>query len=383
MDIRDAGGTQRTATALHTDESAAFSPPIDESPFSGPITTGPIHPGFSLTGAIDGEPFDVSAHLAAPAAESRVDFDPVLGEPDTTAIPTTASGASAGPSAAASAVASESGPWSIEPNLRARGPAYAVLQECLVRQESATTRGRLARVLGNNPLHPDARSWYSGALGEIVVAHALAQLGEAWTVLHSVPVGPGAPDIDHLVLGPAGIFTVTTHNHSGKKIWIGGSTFLVNGYKQEHMRTSAHEAERAARLLSSVTGRPVTVTPLIVVVNPASVTTGRKRPRVAVVSSNTLLRWLMRRPRVMSERAVAHFSMFAEERSTWQQEPVAVHDTSDQLARFERLRLEVDAARQRSRLWLLTLGVGAILITPVAIAEIVRLILSFMVVPAV
>jgi hypothetical protein len=85
----------------------------------------------------------------------------------------------------------------------------------------------------------------------------------------------------------------------------------------------------------------------------------------------------------MSERAVAHFSMFAEERSTWQQEPLAVDDTSDQLARFERLRLEVDAARQRSRLWLLTLGVAAILITPVAIAEIVRLVLSFMVVPAV
>jgi hypothetical protein len=383
MDNRDAGGTQRTATALQIDTAGTFSPPVDESPFSGPITTGPIHPGFSLGGAFGSEPFDASAHLAAPAAETRVDFDPLLVKPDTTAIPTTAAGASDAPSSAASSIPTESGPWSIEPNLRARGPAYAVLQECLLRQESATKRGRLARALGNNPLHPDARSWYSGALGEIVVAHALAQLGEAWTVLHSVPVGSGAPDIDHVVLGPAGIFTITTHNHSGKKIWIGGSTFLVNGYKQEHMRTSAHEAESAARLLSSVTGRPVTGTPLIGVVNPAAIATGRKRPRVAVVSSNTLLRWLMKRPRVMSERAVAHFSMFAEERSTWQQEPLAVDDTSDQLARFERLRLEVDAARQRSRLWLLTLGVAAILITPVAIAEIVRLVLSFMVVPAV
>ena len=73
------------------------------------------------------------------------------------------------------------------------------MQECLARQEMATPRGRLARALGNSPLHPDARSWYSGALGEIVVANALAQLGDEWTVLHAVQVGSGSADIDHVI----------------------------------------------------------------------------------------------------------------------------------------------------------------------------------------
>jgi hypothetical protein len=41
----------------------------------------------------------------------------------------------------------------------------------------------------------------------------------------------------------------------------------------------------------------------------------------------------------------------------------------------------VDAARQRARLWLLALGVCAMLITPVAIAQIVRLLITFLVVP--
>lgn len=342
MNDTGSGGVRNMATAVQTGPSGLVPPAVDESPFSGPIRTGPLHPGLILTSPFDGEPFVVAAHTMAPAPDAA---------------------------------------WCIEPNLRARGPAFAVMAECLARQAMATPRGRLARALGRSPLHPDARSWYSGALGEIVVAHALAQLGEEWTVLHAVPVGSGNSDIDHVILGPGGIYTINTKNHSGKKIWIGGSTFLVNGYKQEYMRNSAHEAERASRLLSIVTGRPVIVTPLIVVVNPASITTGRKRPRVTVLSSNTLKRWLVRRPRVLSERAVTHFSMFAEERSTWHTEPAPIDDATDRLSRFEQLRVEVDAARQRARLWLLVLGVAAILITPIAIAQIVRLMASFLVVP--
>jgi hypothetical protein len=392
MDDSVFGGVQQTATAVQTGPSSVLEAAADESPFSGPITTGPLLPGLSLTSPFDTEPFIASAHTTAPAAAVPPLSGMSSAKPATTAIPTTVAKSTVAKSTAVESTAVEStlaestgaheaASWSIEPNLRARGPAYAVLQECLARQKVATPRGRLARALGRSPLHPDARSWYSGALGEIVVANVLAQLGDGWTVLHAVPVGPGNSDIDHVILGPGGIFTINTKNHSGKKIWIGGSTFLVNGYKQEHMRNSAHEAERASRLLSSVTGRPVTVTPLIVVVNPASITTGRKRPRVTVLSSSTLGRWLVRRPRVLSDRAVAHFSMFAEERSTWHTEPVAIDDTTDQVARFEKLRVEVDAARQRARLWLLALGVAAILITPVAIAQIVRLLASFLVVP--
>ena len=363
----------------------------EESPFSGPITTGPLLPGLCFTQGFDSEPFVVSAHTAAPVPAARTGVEQVAENPATTAVPTTAVPTTAVPTTAAArvdplaAVASdftaEPSSWCIEPNLAARGPAYSVMQECLARQEVATPRGRLARALGSSPLHPDARTWYSGALGEIVVANALAQLGEGWTVLHAVPMGSTSAEIDHLILGPGGIFTINTKNHSGKKIWIGGSTFLVNGYKQEYMRNSAHQAERASQLLSSVTGRPVTVTPLIVVVNPSSITTGRKQPRITVLSSNTLKRWLVKRPRVLSDRAVAHFSMFAEERSTWHTEPVTMNDTTDRLCRFGELRIAVDTARQRARLWLLVFGVGAILITPVAIAQIVRLLASFLVIP--
>lgn len=323
---------------------------IQRSLFSGPLFLDSVQ-----AGAFGAGQFDAASHTAPPENVPPVDPLP---------LPTNA------PFPTAEDLRST---WSIEPSLRERLPAYAVMQQCLALQELAAPVGRLGRLLGRSPLHPDARSSYRGALGEIVVAHVLSQLGPEWTVLHAVPVGSGGTDIDHVILGPGGIFTINTKNHSGKKIWIGGGTFLVNGYKQDHMRNSFREAEGASRLLSSVTGRPVTVTPLIVVVNPASITTGRKRPRVTVLSSRTLKGWLERRPRVLSDRAVAHFSMFAEERSTWHSEAVVIDDTRRHVESFERLRTDVDAARQRAKLWLLGIGVGAILLAPLAVAEVFRL----------
>ncbi|MBG6212216.1 hypothetical protein RCH23_000129 [Cryobacterium sp. CAN_C3] len=44
----------------------------------------------------------------------------------------------------------------------------------------------------------------------------LSKLGPEWTVLHAVPVGSGSSDIDHVVIGPAGVFTINTKNHTGK-----------------------------------------------------------------------------------------------------------------------------------------------------------------------
>jgi hypothetical protein len=361
--MRDRGETHASGTAVQTGPSPIFTPHS-----TGPAITGP----FAVA------PFDAAAHIAPPRTALPHTTPRLTMPPPTVSFP---------------AVEELRSTWSIEPNLSARGPAYTVMQGCLALQASAAQRGRVARMLGRSPLNPDARSWYRGALGEVVVANVLSQLGPEWTVLHAVPVGQLGPagsshrtgpdgsagsTIDHVILGPGGIFTINTKNHSGKKIWIGGGTFLVNGYKEPHMRSSVREAESASRLLSDVTGRPVVVTPVIVVVNPASITTGRKPPRVAVLASDTLKRWLVRRPRVLSDRAVAHFSMFAEEPSTWRAEPILVEETERHVQAFERLRTEVDAARQRARLWLLALGVVAILCAPLVTVGIMRVVDSLL-----
>ena len=239
----------------------------------------------------------------------------------------------------------------VEPTLRARGPAYSVIQKCLEVQADAAPRGRVAHFFGRSPLSPDARSWFQGALGEIEVAGVLSRLGPGWTVLHAVPVGSGESDIDHVVIGPPGIFTINTKNHSGHKIFVGGGSLTVDGHRTEHMRNSVHEAQRASKLLSKVAGDPVKVTPLIVLVGVDRLSIGRKRPTVTVLHAEQLQRWLQKRPQVHSDEAVAYFALIAEERGTWHTVAHVTDDTLRHVQRFERLRHEVDVARRRRRWW--------------------------------
>src|SRR5258708_7840040 len=47
-----------------------------------------------------------------------------------------------------------------------------------------------------------------GAGGEEHVGGVLASLGEDWSVIHDASVGPG--NIDHIAIGPGGVFAVET-----------------------------------------------------------------------------------------------------------------------------------------------------------------------------
>lgn len=61
----------------------------------------------------------------------------------------------------------------------------------------------------------DYGTWSQGAEGEEVVGQILEGLAaEGWCVIHGVSFGRG--NIDHIVIGPGGIFTVETKSHGGR-----------------------------------------------------------------------------------------------------------------------------------------------------------------------
>lgn len=117
-------------------------------------------------------------------------------------------------------------------------PAAAVISACLNAQASVPRRSGVARVLGRSPLSADSRPWYLGAIGELRVAERLAKLGPDWTVLHSVPIGERGSDIDHVVVGAAGVFTINTKLHEDARVWVGSKRLLVNGQKTDHLHNS-------------------------------------------------------------------------------------------------------------------------------------------------
>jgi len=244
--------------------------------------------------------------------------------------------------------------------LRARRPAYSVMQECLRLQAAAPGLTRRQRLLGRSPLRPDAVSWYKGALGEIEVARVLSDLGPDWTVLHSVPVGSGASDIDHVLIGPTGVFTINTKNHAEAKVWVGGGTIMVNGHRTSYARASVFEAQRASRLVSAAAGAEVAVVPVIVVVGAASLRFGDKTPTVRVVTASQLRRWLFSLPRMHSEEALAYLTLVAEERATWHTQALVLTDTLRHEHRFERLRRDIDDAARRRQQWRVGTALGAV-----------------------
>ena len=93
-----------------------------------------------------------------------------------------------------------------------------------------------------------------GRQGEEAVAARLARLPSEWRVLHAIEVGASGSDIDHLVIGPGGVYTVNSKHHPDAAVWVGGDCFMVDGHRQPYIRTAVHEAARAARILSKHAG---------------------------------------------------------------------------------------------------------------------------------
>ncbi|EAR24966.1 hypothetical protein A20C1_06781 [marine actinobacterium PHSC20C1] len=243
-------------------------------------------------------------------------------------------------------------------SLADRPVAYSVISELLRVQDDVEPRGAFRRILGVSPLHVDAESWFSGAHGELKVGALLSKLGDEWTVLHAVPVGTGDSDIDHVLVGPAGVFTINTKRHNGKKVWVGQGRLLVSGQKTDHLRNSRHEAKRAGKLLTAATGTPVTAHPILAIVDPAGFTFKQRPKDVDIMNARALPRWLKRREPVLSAESVRSIALAATDAKTWHPSADLTID-STYLERFRDLDTVVVRARRLRMLWAATFAIGA------------------------
>lgn len=252
------------------------------------------------------------------------------------------------------------------PELSTRGPASSVLEECLRAQLRARPRGAVARFFGLSPLHPEARARYRKALGELRAATVFSRLGPEFTVLRAVSEKSAEQGPDHLIVGPPGIFAVTTKSFSAKRIRVGGASFMVNGRKNGCVVTAQRDAAQASLQLSDIAGTHIEVAPLIVVVEPRSLSLNS--PQIAVTESARVARWFATLPRTLSDDTIQYLSTIAELPGEWRVSADASDDTQRHTQRFDRLRREVDAARHRARNCLyvslsMLVGGGAVAVT--------------------
>ncbi len=76
-------------------------------------------------------------------------------------------------------------------------------------------------------LHAEALNWAKGAEGERITAQRLAALPAQYVVFHDLHVPGSAANVDHLVVGPTGVFMVDSKAYSGE--FTDGSGTLWNG----------------------------------------------------------------------------------------------------------------------------------------------------------
>jgi hypothetical protein len=231
------------------------------------------------------------------------------------------------------------------------------MAELLRQQRARAPRSLPARILGRSPLTAYSAPWFRGALGERRVGELLGRLDSSWRVLHAVPVGVKGSDIDHVVIGPGGVFTINTKNHSGQDVWVANRTFMINGRRTPHIRAAEHEAERAAKALTAAVGFPVAVKPVIAVVDPKKLIVRELPARVQVVTSGQLVRWLRTRTAVLSEHDVELLSAAAAQPRIWSPKPTPDEDPAAVAAAFRDVENQVRSARRAQGAW--TLGTAA------------------------
>lgn len=234
---------------------------------------------------------------------------------------------------------------------------------CLRAQAVRKPQSTLATVFGLNPLSRAAREFYSSALSELETAVALAALGSGWMVANATQSANDHVDADHLVLGPSGAFLVCSRQHPHAKIVTAGRMVMVNGRRVAYVRDALIGADRLTAALVDLGARSVTVRPLVVLSGASGIIYGNKRAPVPVLQLGELVSWLLHQSPVYSAGEVKALVAVAGRLGSWQVRPAAESASVRLTARFERLRTEADAARQRYRLWVVAGGTAAIAAT--------------------
>ncbi|MFJ3955586.1 nuclease-related domain-containing protein [Streptomyces libani] len=132
-------------------------------------------------------------------------------------------------------------------------------------------------------------SWHKGAAGEVFTSNCLEPLrSEGWFVADSVPLAKGG-DIDHLAIGPSGVFVINSKNYTGAQINAEACSIFINAKRRDDLLEEARiDAEFAAEVILSQTGTFIQVTPVLAFVNTATFHGGKRIGGVLIAESKRL-----------------------------------------------------------------------------------------------
>lgn len=184
-------------------------------------------------------------------------------------------------------------------------------------QELAAGKSRARRLLEKVvDARTDERSWRRGAEGEEAVARRLERLPRPWAVVHDLTVGIRGANLDHLVLGPAGVFVLNTKNLTGR-LTVYEHAVLQNGHKTAFVPAALREARTVQDRLSTALGRPVQAWSILVVLG-CEITITKTLANLSLLRAHDLPGWFERLPTgTFDEGDVLRLERAARDPDTW------------------------------------------------------------------
>ncbi|MEI2650145.1 MAG: nuclease-related domain-containing protein [Dermatophilaceae bacterium] len=150
--------------------------------------------------------------------------------------------------------------------------------------------------------------WLEGAWGEQRTAKALKTLPPEWTVLHDLPTGDGGTNIDHLVIGPGGVFLLDSKHWQGQVTVVGDTAFVQQPLRDTVGKRDVAPAVKA--LAAELSQRVRTATRIFQFVTPVVVVWGELNDHAAgdkcyFVAGEHLTEWLQQRPTTVAPNRLA------------------------------------------------------------------------------
>ncbi|MDQ1727818.1 MAG: hypothetical protein QOK14_1863, partial [Frankiaceae bacterium] len=163
------------------------------------------------------------------------------------------------------------------------------------------------------------------ARSEHLVTARLRLLESAgWRTVHAIPIGTAGCNVDHLVIGPGGVFALSVFRERATNVWAKGSTIIVDGGRQDWIHDASFVAGRAARMLSTRCEFAVRVQPVVVVVDALRLTVEGDNGGVQVTNRTRLLSWIESHERRLSEDEIDVIEDTARHPETWGMQPLPV-----------------------------------------------------------
>jgi len=184
-------------------------------------------------------------------------------------------------------------------------------------REHAAGKGRGRRLVERLlDARTDERAWRRGAQGEERVADALSGLDGRWAVVHDLTIGRRGANLDHLVIGPPGVFVLNTKNLTGT-VTIHERSVRQNGHRTAFVPGLVREVTVVGERLSAAAGRPVSVSGALVLMG-CRIEVKRPLDGIAVLTPPQVVEWLRSLPAdVIEPGQVLELERVARTPDTW------------------------------------------------------------------